>query len=274
MNFSVSQRCSKFLIFFRLQVPKLISYLFRFRFLAFSFSPFFFTNITPGTGYNIFIWATRGTITFSSEIVREYKPRQPDISAMWEKSLVYYSLFLIFSRILFAFLDKRMRISIQLFRDVMLHFLAMKCIAFIILHAETTKRFRVARIFEFCVVAFALFFKMSYSYSCVCSTAMLNNPWSSLDIDNFRAWILPCECEFSVQLWSVLIRVARSLITSSIYFGTTRSLVYTLCRTSWSNLFEVLNWFPRHFLRPSARVPDSKTTKDQYRFRFIYCFIV
>lgn len=38
-------------------------------------------------------------------------------------------------------------------------------------------------------------------------------------------------------------------------FRRCRLLFYIMSRVVWSNLFEVLNWFPRHFLRMFARVP-------------------
>lgn len=66
------------------------------------------------------------------------------------------------------------------------------------------------------------------------------------------AWILLSK--FPVQVCSVLIRVARSLITGACNIFCCCMCSSTLCRASWSNLFEVLNWFPRHFLRTFARV--------------------
>lgn len=103
------------------------------------------------------------------------------------------------------------------------------------------------------------------------------------------AWILLSK--FPVQVCSALIRVARSLITSARNIFCCRVCSSTLCRAAWSNLFEVLNWFPHHFLRTFARVSDRSelwrglttvqlrpgnvdTTKDLVSFSFhilFYC---
>lgn len=120
--------------------------------------------------------------------------------------------------------------------------------------------------------------------SYVCQTTHECRPTSIIS-----AWILLSK--FPVQVCSVLIRVARSLITSAYNIFCCRVCSSILCRATWSNLFEVLNWFPRHFLRMFARVSDRSelwrglttvqlrpgnvdTTKDLVSFSFhilFYC---
>lgn len=64
--------------------------------------------------------------------------------------------------------------------------------------------------------------------------------------------------ERPIQVWNALILAARSLITKAGARGIFGRclLFYIICRASWSNLFELLNWFSRHFLRASTEVSD------------------
>jgi len=109
-------------------------------FVLVSSCPCFFQSFSQtsftGTDYNIFIWAT---ITFSSEIVcrSRIQSRNSSISPRCEKNhsrlFPYFFLFIVS-----LFLSKQIPISKQLLRDITLHFLAMKCITFIILYVDET----------------------------------------------------------------------------------------------------------------------------------------